>query len=112
LEQKTGKNEDCCGLTRAQWAEYRRWAGEAVVSPAAWRRVGAKKLSGIELTATSNLFGATNSPDGVQPPTRVEVHVPIVRMGNSLNDRNVVVVEFSHPDGTIKAIHADAIIYN
>jgi hypothetical protein len=108
----TAKQTSCCGLSKAQWHQYDERAANAVLSPAAWGRVGAKKPKAVQPASRTDLFGTTNSPDGIRPPTHVEIHVPIVRMGNTLRDPNVVVVEFSHPDGKITGIHADAVIYD
>ena len=105
----TAKQNGCCGLSKAQWNQYDERAADAVLSPVAWARVDAKKPRRVQPTSRTDLFGTTNSPDGVLPPTKVSVHVPI---GNSVKGCSHVVVEFSHPDGKIKAMRASYIYYD
>jgi hypothetical protein len=109
LGSKSAQSGDCCGLTEAQWKRYDERAADAVLSPAAWRKVGARKPKGVQPASRSGFFGTTNSPDGVQPPTQVRVDVLLRYSGK---DRNVVVVEFSHPDGKIKTMYATEVYYD
>lgn len=98
-----GRKGDLGGLTKAQWQEYDNQAAAAVANPAAWRSVGARRPKGVRVSSRSPLFTTSNSSDGVQPPTKVTVGVPI----QSLPDNsNAVVVEFAHPGGKIAAMAA------
>ena len=105
--RSTSSKTDACGLTRAQWQSYWARAAGAVVNPAAWAKVGSRKPTGVEPTSRSNLFGTTDSPDG-QPPTHVEVYVPI---GDSVKGSNSVIVEFNHPSGKITKMWAAGVYY-
>ncbi len=105
---KPGKNDGCCGLTKEQSKQYDEKAADAVLNPRAWTKAGSNKPKTVQPTARSNLFKATNSPNGIKPPTEVTVHVPI---GNSVEGCTHVVVDFSHPDGKIKAMHTTTIRY-
>lgn len=109
LRSTSDTTEDCCGLTGAEWQSYKARAADAVVSPAAWKSVGLRKPTGVEPTSRSNLFGTTDSPDGIQPPKDVEIHVPI---GDSVKGSNVVIVEFNHPSGKITRMYATDVAYH
>ncbi len=98
---------DVGGLTKAQWQEYDEKAADAVADPVAWRRVGAHMPPGVQVVASrSHLAASSNSPDGVQPPTKVTVGVPIKFL---TDNSNAVMVEFDHPGGKITAMHATGI---
>lgn len=103
---KAERSSCSIGLTKAEWETYCQRAVNAVVDPAAWRSVGSRKPYAVQPKACKNLSGITNSRGG-QPPTEVEVWVPIVY--SVKDDWTHVIVHFSYPNGKITAMQATGI---
>ena len=103
-------SDGCCGLTKAQWENYRSLAVSAMQSQAVQGYDG-KVVPRERLLPDDNpkLSGSTDSPDGKTPPKTVTIQIRL--QPTYPFDLTHVVVEFSHPSQQIMLIYATEIMY-
>lgn len=104
------EKEGCCGLTGAQWHDYEKAAVSMMQSGPVLKFNGeVMPRERLVLAPNREPSGYTDSPDGVAPPNKVTIQVPLTV--SYPFDVTHVIVEFQHPSKKITRIYATKVMF-
>jgi len=100
------------GLTAKDWSFYCDLAGHMINDDAVWKKCGEGHVRPHTFTVdTSRSFSGSTSAERIhEPPTLVDVMVPVEDFGSQAGGGPFVTVQFRHPSGEVRAIWCGNVI--